>query len=98
MTTAGKLGVLAAVVAGCLIAREALALGAGPTRMADLSVRQLESSDDAAEALRLADGGKNWLLSGWPVLLVGVATVAALFGPDVAQAWRNAHETDEETS
>jgi hypothetical protein len=94
MSIGGKFAILAAVVAGCLLARECLLLGAGPTHLADLSVRQLDNSDESAEALRLADGGKNWLLSGWPVLVVAGATAAGLFGGDVARAWRKAHETE----
>jgi hypothetical protein len=84
MTFGSRLFILLLAVIGYFAVREYLLLTTAPATLTDLALQQMQPSDEAAETLRLADGSKNWLLSGWSVLLfTGVAAVC-LFRNELA--------------
>jgi hypothetical protein len=91
MTLATKLGVLLLAIVACWILRDYALLASDPTELADLTVRQMENSAGAAEALRVADAAKNWLAAAWPALVVGLLA-ACLFWDD-ATHWLNRFRT-----
>jgi hypothetical protein len=84
MNVTSKIGLLVLVAVLCLAAREYVLLTQEPAELTELTLRQLDNSDAAAEALRVADASKNWLLAGWPFLVVGLLA-AYLFWDDAAR-------------
>jgi hypothetical protein len=76
MKLASRLGWLVLAAVGCFAAQEYFLTAIGPPALADLSVQQMNNSDPAAGTLRVADGSKSWLASGWlPLAAVAVLAV-----------------------
>src|SRR5260370_27072029 len=82
MSLGTRCGLLLLAAAGCFALNEYALVGRDPTEITELTLRQMDSSDDAAEALRVADASKNWLQAAWPLGLV--ALLGALLFHDEA--------------
>ena len=90
-----KAAALVLAVVAFLAVREYLLATWAPTEVTGLAIRQMQPDNAAAEDLRSASQARNWLLSGWAVLLVAVLAAAGVFWndlapaaePDEAEAW-----------
>jgi hypothetical protein len=76
---------LCLAVAAFLVAREYLLVTWLPAELNDLSLQQMRPDDRAAQDLRSADSTKNWLSTGWAVLVFAGVVAAGLFHRELMQ-------------
>jgi hypothetical protein len=93
MTLGVKVLVVLGAVVALVIVREQVLLTTAPTEITELAVQQMQPSDEAASALRVADRSQNWLSSGWAMCLVLGVLTSCLFSKELG---RMVHRGDTE--